>query len=267
MTKILAATFTAFLVVTAATLAAFSHPAAIAILAACAAWAVLACAPRPRAIVVSLLLSTLIPVYYLLTARGHVSAAVLAPPGLLILAVVAARTPSACPAWFKSRWIYLGGAFSLYSLIIATVLPQASRSFALASTAIWISALIVLPILLARSSARARTDTCIVAVGAVVAMLAVLEYMTHINPLGTLFAQAGLDQKWETYRPFTTVGHPLLNGMIMAVGFAVAVAKSIRDGAMPWAPVAALLLVGTISTSSRSAAIAANIRTRRAGPR
>lgn len=95
--------------------------------------------------------------------------------------------------------------------------------------------------------------------GCLLGVFAVIEFVTHANPLSTFYASNPypIVQEWSVYRVTTTLGHPLMNGLFFAVTAVVACRFVVRRDEVVPLPLAAacafLSTTGAVLSASRGA--------------
>lgn len=139
------------------------------------------------------------------------------PPSLILLSILTIRVLLTQPS-VKFSTVILGIAVTAYLVVVASFQSYIPTSqalfFAVVSVFVWI---------FAPNALRGKIDISQNAIGVItiaawLSSLALFEYITGVSPLRDFYAQSNqlLIQKWETYRVFTVLGHPLVNGLVFA---------------------------------------------------
>lgn len=84
-------------------------------------------------------------------------------------------------------------------------------------------------------------------------LFAIVESLTHFNPLADLYA---IDQKWSVYRVTTTLGHPLMNGVFFAVTALVLGFGAVKYRRRLMGVAALLAVIATALTGARGSVAA-----------
>ena len=114
-----------------------------------------------------------------------------------------------------------------------------------------------------RLPGRDASELAAIAIVTALAVLAVVEArVLHANPLfGELYTSGDspILQKWGAYRATTSLGHPLVNGVVFASGLTLAAGRALSDERLrvPLGVAAACMALGVLATQSRTALAAA----------
>lgn len=185
------------------------------------------------------------------------------PVAALPLGVLLVRAPITRPL----ARVRVALAVGLTGWLLASFLLMEPPTGGITRGAVWLAVVLVCVLLAAatprRLPGRGGAELFVIAGITVIAVLAIIEAkVLQSNPVfGGLFAggDSPILQKWGAYRATTSLGHPLVNGVVLATGLTLAAGRALSDDQlrMPLGVGAAVMAAGVLATQSRTALAAA----------
>lgn len=178
-------------------------------------------------------------------------------PLSVLLIIALARGPRAPISKGTTAWF--GVLFSTYAAVLGLISKDASSMHAMGSALAFIVMIVVFPVGFNDTTAVGPTSTAISWTGGVLGLLALYEARTEQSIYNSLFAARsdGPLQIWDQYRVLTTLGHPLLVSMVLAVCATVTTGLLMERITLARLALLGLTAAGLLLTASRSGAIAA----------
>lgn len=221
----------------------------------------IAVVPTRWLLLTAIVLFLFVPFHYL-DLRQPISSF---PPDIMVLALaVASALPlvqrrATPPNPLSNAVVVFGALFLTYTSVLSLVSPYSTKRHAVTWILLTAVALMPGPLLLSRYDGRRLIQTTLHVCCGILSLLAIAEFTTKSNPLDHLYEHSAdtLTQDWGSYRVFTTLGHPLLNGTVLAIGVTVAFAAFVQRPR--WITALSVPLIGAavFLTASRSAIVAA----------
>jgi len=174
-------------------------------------------APVNQYLSIILLTVTLVPWDYL----NSNSTLIYFNPGLAVAVVfLLRRLLTEKMSELRVKVLAAGGLFAIYLSILAILKEHQHGLFqsvvlALISALVWF----VFPAFMSTESVIEKNWLTILGLSICLGSFGILEFMTRKNTFSWFFESSFqlLTQKWGTYRITTTLGHPLVNGLIFAI--------------------------------------------------